>query len=99
MCGLTGAVFHSRHDYHSLGFRVVSGSAGAAEPLPQALPLQPDEGLEAADVQMLADSLWAHSAMNHSDRLVAEGTSSVGILPWRGSVQVTAGMSRPIPTY
>ena len=40
-----------------------------AEPLSQLLPLQPDEYLGTANVQMLADSLWAHSAMGHSDSL------------------------------
>ena len=44
-----------------------------AESLPQLLPLPPDEQLGAADVQLLANSLWAHSVMNHSDSLASEG--------------------------
>ena len=69
--------FSYRYGCHSPGYRTNSGFAvpawPAAESLPQLFPLQPDEQLGTANVQMLADSLWAHSAMDHSDNLAAEG--------------------------
>ena len=56
-----------------LGYRVDSEFTApawlAAESLSQLLPLQPDEQLGTADVQLLADPLWAHSALNHSGRM------------------------------
>ena len=48
----------------------------AAEPLFQLFPFQPDEQLKKANVQMLADSLLAHSVVNHSDSLAAEGDTA-----------------------
>ena len=56
----------------------MDGGSGAqtwlvAESLPQLLLLQPDEQLRVGDVQVLGDSPWAHSAMNRSDSLAAEG--------------------------
>ena len=53
--------FFRRHASQCLGYRMDRGSAAlawlVAESLFQLLPLQPDEQLGAADVQLLADSL------------------------------------------
>ena len=69
--------FSCHHWYHFLGYQMVSGFAAtvwlAAETMSKLLQLQPDEQLGAADVQLLTDPYWAHSAMNHADSLAAIG--------------------------
>ena len=55
-----------------------------AESLSQLLPLQPDEQLGTADDQLLADSLWAHSTMNHSDSFASKGAAALSKF-WPGA--------------